>query len=140
MRFLTERVKGMKLPILLALALFAVDSALTMAGQPSYEERITGNINERNPVFRFAMHNGWLIHIPITALWVLAITLSIAVFPRIIGLGVSYAWTIGHSMGALTWLIWQFGVGFWVVYPFCVVVGLAAAFTARATLAPKGEG
>lgn len=139
MTFLMQRVQGMKLPILLALALFAVDSAFTMAGQPPYEERVTGNVNESNPVFRFAMHSGWLIHIPITALWILAIILSIAAFPRIVGLGVSFAWTIGHSVGALTWLVWHFGFGFWVVYPFCLIVGFAMAFAARATLAPQSH-
>ena len=134
-----KRVKDMKLPILLALSLFAVDSALTMAGQQPYEERVTGNVKEANPVFRFAMHNGWLIHIPITALWVLGITLSISISPRVIGLAVSFAWSVGHSMGALTWLLWHFGIGFWIVYVFCFVVGLAMAFTAKAPLTPPSD-
>jgi len=139
---LLHRIIDRKAALILALALFAVDSAVTMIGQPSYHQRIAGHVNEANAVFSLAMHNGWLAHITITLIWISLISLTIIAFQKIIGLAFSFAWAIGHSLDALSWLAYdrRFHLGFWVVYPFCLIVGLASAFVAKSILEPPKSG
>jgi hypothetical protein len=139
MNMFLNRVIDRKAPLLLALSLFAIDSTVTMIGQPPYAQRIAGHINEGNAVFAFAMRNGWFTHIAITLIWISVISLTITAFPKVIGLAFSFAWTIGHSLGALSWLAYdrRFHLGFWIVYPFCLMVGLAAAFAAKSVFASQ---
>ena len=133
-----KRFKDRWPALVLPLSLFLLDSAVTLIGQPPYELRIVGDVNEANPFFHWAMRNGWFTHILIFVVWAVVITISVTIPPKFLGIGFAFAWTVGHSFGALSWLQYDshFRLGHWILYPFSLAVGLACALCAKQLFKP----
>lgn len=102
---LPKRLLGLCLvPVLLA----SLDGALTLSGQsPEYWAGNYSRVNEGSPM----MHR-WLAYHPLAyvsglAGWVLVFTLLILLTPQTLALTISIAVTLGHTLGAASWLIYR---------------------------------
>ena len=121
MRGVTGRLLGLCLP---ALLVWALDISFTLAGQSAdYWSGHYALVNERSPTF-----NQWLqVHPAAFALgaivWAGIFVGIILLLPDVLALIMSIAVTLGHTVGAATWLLWGFGYG----YQLCNALFLCSA-------------
>ena len=110
MRGVTGRLLGLCLPALLA---WALDNTLTLIGQSA--EYWAGNyaaVNESSPTFNHLLQ----VHPAAFALgavaWAGVFTGIILLLPDALALIIGIAVTLGHTVGAATWILWRFGFGY----------------------------
>ena len=99
---LRRRLIGLCLvPVLLAF----VDDSATLAGQPAaYWEGDYSQVREGTPGFRILLTYGPLPYLAGSAVWVLAFVGMILMLPPTLALAVCFQFTLGHAMGAFSWL------------------------------------
>ena len=102
MRKLRGRLLGLCLvPVLLA----ALDASLTLYGQPSdYWAGDYSQALEGTPGFRILLTHGPAAFIAGEAVWVLAFVGLILMLPSTLALAVCLQFTLGHTIGAFSWL------------------------------------
>jgi hypothetical protein len=79
---------------------------VTLQGQPS--EYWAGNhsqVIEGTPLFRILLTHGPAAYIVGLAGWVLAFVIMILLAPETLALAVTIAFTLGHAVGAYSWLV-----------------------------------
>jgi hypothetical protein len=104
--------------------LAAVDFGLTLSGQsPAYWQGEHSEVNEIFPLFALGLRCGPLTFLFICLLWVLVFSTLIVVFPDIASQVLSLALVIGHTWGAMSWLVYRFRVE----YHLCVLLFLLPA-------------
>ncbi len=107
---LAHRLRGLCLPPLLFCLL---DGALTLAGQsPEYWGGAHAQVNETSPTF----HHLLQIHPAAFAIgllaWCAVFIGLILLLPDTLALILCIAVTMGHTVGAATWLLWRFEFGY----------------------------
>ena len=124
MLHLRRRFLGLCLvPVLLA----AFDCWLTLHGQT--KEYWAGNYSqvlEGSPTFHKLLAHGPLCYVAGASGWVLAFVGMILLMPQTLALAVSIALTLGHAIGAASWVV-DFPYGYQLYSGMCVfaAVGLA---------------
>jgi hypothetical protein len=100
---LRRRLFGLCLvPVLLA----ALDGCVTLHGQS--KEYWAGNYSqviEGTPLFRILLTHGPAAYVAGLAGWVLAFAGMILLAPETLALAVTIAFTLGHAVGAYSWLV-----------------------------------
>jgi hypothetical protein len=88
-----------------------LDYALTLHGQPAaYWGGDSAAVNELSPETRRLLANGVLASAAGLALWITVVTGLLLLLPRPAALFVAVGVTVGHTVGATTWL-WQWPAG-----------------------------
>jgi hypothetical protein len=121
MKGVTRRLLGLCLPALLA---WALDNSVTLVGQsPAYWAGNYAAVNEGSPTFNQLLQ----IHPTAFALgavvWAGVFTGIILLLPDVLALIISIAVTLGHTVGAATWILYRFGYG----YQMCNALFLGSA-------------
>jgi hypothetical protein len=124
-----RRLLGLCIP---PAALATLDGALTLAGQSA--EYWAGNyarVNEMSPTFNhlltyhpLAFAAGWLG-------WILIFCGMILLLPQTLALTTSIAVTVGHTLGATTWLLYRYHYGYQVCGYLHIAMALALAVGIR---------
>jgi hypothetical protein len=98
----TRRLIGLCLvPVLLA----ALDGSVTLIGQPSaYWEGDRTRVLEGTPGFRLLLMQGPASYAGGLAIWVLAFVGMILLLPSTPALAVCLMFTLGHTIGAFSWI------------------------------------
>jgi hypothetical protein len=98
----TRRLIGLCLvPVLLA----ALDGSVTLAGQPAdYWTGDHSRVLEGTPGFRWLLTHGPAAYIAGLMFWVLAFVGLILLLPSTPALAVCLMFTLGHTMGAFSWI------------------------------------
>jgi hypothetical protein len=90
------------------LAVMIFDLVITLAGQPaSYWQKAT-TANEADPIVRLVMHHGIVPLLLVSALYCIAILVTVSVLPNRSALVVLLLFTFWHYYGASTWLQYRF--------------------------------
>jgi hypothetical protein len=100
---LRRRLFGLCLvPILLA----ALDGSVTLQGQPKeYWAGDHSHVIEGTPFFRILLTHGPAAYVAGLAGWVLAFVGMILLAPETLALTVTFIFTLGHAVGAYSWLV-----------------------------------
>ena len=98
----TRRLIGLCfVPVLLA----ALDGSVTLAGQPAaYWEGDHSRVLEGTPGFRILLTHGPDAYIAGLMVWVLAFVGMILLLPSTPALAVCLMFTLGHTIGAFSWI------------------------------------
>jgi hypothetical protein len=105
-----RRLLGLCLPPLLFCAL---DCSLTLAGQS--EEYWAGNyqrVNEMSPTFKHLLEVHPVAFALGNSAWAASFVGVILLLPDVLALIASIAVTLGHTVGAATWILWRFHYGY----------------------------
>ena len=88
-------------PVLLA----ALDGSVTLIGQPSaYWEGDRTRVLEGTPGFRLLLMQGPTSYVGGLTVWVLAFVGMILLLPSTPALAVCFMFTLGHTIGAFSWI------------------------------------
>lgn len=88
-------------PILLAM----LDGAVTLIGQPeAYWQGDYSKALEGTPGFRALLTHGPIVYAAGLAVWVLAFVGMILMLPSTLALAVCLQFTLGHTLGAFSWI------------------------------------
>jgi hypothetical protein len=121
MRGVRRRLLGLCLPALLA---WALDNTLTLAGQsPAYWDGNYAAVNEASPTFNHLLQFHPAAFVLGAVVWAAVFIGIILLLPDVFALILSIAVTLGHTVGAATWILWRFGYG----YQMCNALFLGAA-------------
>ena len=105
-----RRFLGLCLP---AMIFCVVDLTLTLFGQSAdYWAGDYSKADERSPTFEHLLQISPLADVAGTAVWIGVFVGIILLLPDILTLIVSIAVTLGHVVGACTWIDWQFEYGY----------------------------
>lgn len=120
-----SRLVGLCLvPMLFAL----LDGGLTLAGQSSaYWSGEYHQVNEASPTFRQLLIVHPLAFAGGILTWIGIFVAIILLLPDTLALTVSITVTFGHSVGALTWMIWRFQYGYQMANLLFLVAGILLA-------------
>jgi hypothetical protein len=125
---LRRRLFGLCLvPVLLA----ALDGWVTLQGQP--KEYWAGNhlqVIEGSPTFHKLLTHGPIAYISGLSGWVLAFVGMILLMPQTLALAVSIAITLGHAIGASSWLV-DTRYGYQLYSGMCVFAAIGLAVGIR---------
>jgi hypothetical protein len=95
--------------------LAAIDFGLTLNGQsPAYWQGERSTVNEIFPLLAWGLRNGPLTFLFICLLWVLVFSALIVVLPDIASQALSLALVIGHTWGAMNWLVYMLRVEYYL--------------------------
>ena len=104
--------------------LAAIDFGLTLSGQsPAYWQGDHSKVNEIFPLMAWGLRCGPLTFLFICLLWVLVFSALIVVLPDIASQVLSLALVIGHTWGAMGWLVYRLRVE----YHLCALLFLLSA-------------
>ncbi len=125
---LRRRLFGLCLvPVLLA----ALDGWVTLHGQP--QDYWAGNhsqVIEGTPLFRILLTHGPAAYIAGLAVWILAFVGMILLAPETVALAVTILFTLGHAIGAYSWLV-DSRYFFQLYYGMCVFASIGLAVGVR---------
>ncbi|WP_307453768.1 MULTISPECIES: hypothetical protein [Microbacterium] len=111
------------------------DSASTLLGQSAtyWSDPATGH--ENNPMFAWLLHAGPGWFIVGKLVWCAVVIGVVTMLPGVLSLLVAVAVSIGHTYGALTWMITV--VPILGLYPVFAVFGLAPVMQTALSLQPR---
>lgn len=110
MAVVCQRFVGLCLP---PLTFAALDGALTLAGQFSeYWGGAYARVNEASPTFHYLLATHPLAFAGGMLGWMAVFVGIILLLPDTFALIVSIAVTLGHTVGAATWVLWRFQYGY----------------------------
>lgn len=92
-------------------AVIAVDTTVTIIGQPGGFWKGTGEANEGNDLIRIFVEMGPLKFLVSSFLYIMAAFLLVSYLPRRLALAILFAYMLGHYFGASTWLVYSFRFG-----------------------------
>jgi hypothetical protein len=96
-------------------ALCALDAALTLIGQSAeYWSGDYGRVTEGSPTFNHLLQIHPAAYVAGILVWVAVFVGILLLLPDTLALIVSIAVTLGHTVGAATWLLWRFQFGYQV--------------------------
>jgi len=106
--------------------LAAIDFGLTLHGQSlAYWQGDHNAVNEMLPLFAWGLRHGPILFLFVCLLWILVFSALIVVLPDIVSQVLSLALVIGHTWGAMSWLVYRLRVE----YHLCILlVVLSAVF------------
>lgn len=118
-----------------ACAISLTDSVSTLLGQPAtyWSDPATGY--ENNPMFAWLLHAGPGWFIVGELVWCAVIIGVVTALPGVLSLLVAVAVSIGHTYGALTWIITV--VPILGLYPVFAVFGVAPVMQTALYLRPR---
>ncbi len=118
-----QRLLGLCLP---PTAFWLLDNSLTLVGQSeSYWRGAYRSVNEGSPTFHQLLSVHPLAFVAGSLVWMAIFTSLILILPDTLALIISVAVTIGHCVGAATWLLFRFHYG----YQMCnALFAIAAIF------------
>lgn len=97
----TRRLPGLCLiPVLLAM----LDGSVTLIGQPAAYWNDHSRVLEGTPGFRMLLTHGPAAYIAGLAVWTLAFVAMILMLPSTLALAVCLMFTLGHTIGAFSWI------------------------------------
>lgn len=138
MQQLRRRLFGLCLvPVLLA----ALDCSVTLHGQPQdYWAGNHSHVIEGTPLFRTLLTHGPAAYMAGSVVWVLAFVGMILLAPQTLALAVTILFTLGHAIGAYSWLV-DIPNFFLLYYGMCVLasVGLAVGIRWGWRAEPKND-
>lgn len=113
--------------------LFLIDLSLTLTGQlPDYWAGDYQLVRELSPeANRVLSYGPWAIG-PAVLLWLSMVAGLLVLLPRFWALAFSAAVTIGHCVGATSWIVWRHAYGYQLSMALCVVTGILLAGTTMA--------
>ena len=112
--------------------LAAIDFGLTLNGQSqAYWQGNHNAVNEIFPLFAWGLRHGPIAFLLVCLLWVLVLSALIVVVPDIASQILSLALVIGHTWGAMTWLVYRLRVEYCLcillfVLPATIFIGAQA--------------
>jgi hypothetical protein len=107
-----RRLLGLCLP---PLALCALDGTLTLIGQSArYWAGDYARVNEGSPTFNHLLQIHPAAYVVGILVWAGVFVSILLLLPDTLALIVSIAVTLGHTVGAATWLLWRFHFGYQV--------------------------
>src|SRR6187397_2988668 len=125
-------------PVLLAI----LDGSVTLIGQPpAYWAGDHSQVIEGTPGFRILLTHGPAAYIAGEAVWVLAFVGMILLLPTTLALTVCLAFTLGHIIGAFSWIIYYpRGRELHIVLIVFAAVGLAIGLRWGWQCEPRDDG
>jgi hypothetical protein len=101
-----------------------IDFGLTLNGQSqAYWQGNHNAVNEALPLFAWGLRHGPTAFLFVCLLWVLVLSVLIVIVPDIVSQILSLAMVIGHTWGAMSWLVYRFRVE----YHLCVLLFVLSA-------------
>jgi hypothetical protein len=105
-----QRFLGLCVP---PLAFSALDSTLTLAGQSAqYWGGAYGQVNEASPTFHQLLAIHPLAFVAGSLGWMAVFVGLILLLPDTLALIGSFVTTMGHTVGAATWVLWRYHYGY----------------------------
>jgi len=114
-----------------------MDTLCTLLGQPAKYWKNPAIANEYNDFFRIFVVQGPAIFIVTSLLYILSLVIFVGLLPGRLAGVLFFALTLGHYLGACSWILGSFGFGMWVAVVYAVAIASlmsAFGFSMRTTL------
>jgi hypothetical protein len=112
--------------------LILLDTSLTLTGQPAeYWQGDRNQVSEISPDINRLLTVGPMAFLAGLLVYALAITAIVLLLPRRAAMVIAATVTVGHTVGACTWILWRPPYGYQVCIVLCFVSALllVSAFT-----------
>jgi hypothetical protein len=130
---MTMRVQNPIWLVLLPIAVCLADVGLTLQGQPeAYWRGDYQTVNEGNPLPRLFLELHPLAFAVLALGWIGCFTVLILLSRRRWAIYACFAVIVGHTVGALSWLLRSRPIGPWFAAAFTLTVVVLAVPTCRA--------
>ena len=121
-------------------ALCILDGVLTLFGQPvEYWQADYANVSEMSPSFNALLQIHPIAFLLGTLTWLVIISLLILLLPSTWALIFSVAATMGHTVGAATWILWRFDHGYNALIALVFLTSALVVFTLRKGQRESGQ-
>ena len=114
--------------LILLAAVMLFDFGLTIAGQPPLYWHDPLAADEGNPLFRWAMIQGWPIYFAVILTYIAGVLLLVSRLPRQAAFVTGFAFLLTHYCAGSTWLLFHFHTG--MTGPILSAVALSVALAA----------
>jgi len=116
-------------------ALIALDTAITLLGQPASYWSHPQTANEANPFIHFFLAQSWQSFLVVELIYVAVAFLLVSTLAQTSALFALFAFLLGHYMAFCTWPFYRYRLGIQV--PIAVAILLSTAIVLNAFRTPK---